>query len=124
LLQIVVPGVEHVVVRELSIHRDRFAGNDRAQRRQRDLPVQRRIDAAHRREARELLRDHVLLFRPGDHVAVAALIERDGGIDVEAIDRRIFRRLEFFLRELAARRDDRRVEIDGTGILAARSAQP
>ena len=66
-LQVVVPGIEHVVVAGTLIEwQPAAAGHRCAQAGQRDLTIHRRKRAALRSEARELLADDVLLGRSID----------------------------------------------------------
>ena len=78
-----------------------------AQGGQRRLAIERREGAAHGAEARELLVDDGELFVLDLHGRVAAGIERDGGIDEEAVDPGVLGGGVLLERRLAVSRDDR-----------------
>jgi hypothetical protein len=123
-LEIVVPGREHVVIAELAIRREAAAGHCGAQRFQRDLSIERCVQLALSAEASELCAHDAVLFRPRLHVAVRRGIVRDRRIHVETIDGCVRIGFERFVAEFAIRRDDRRREIDSARVLATRAAQP
>jgi hypothetical protein len=91
---------------------------------ERDLPVDRREEAASAGEVGELLADNFGLFEAGRGVGVALRVTRDGGIDVETVDRRIVRDAGVLLRERAVGVDAG----DGCGLLSGvvsvRAAEP
>src|SRR5205085_10681998 len=124
MLKVILPGIAHVVVDEFPVSRQRLAGERGTQRRQRHLPVERRVDAAYRAEARELLADDVLLLRPCGHVAVGRRVVRDRGVDVEAIDRRLWVCLPGLARQLAVGGDGGGGHIGSAGVLATGAAEP
>ena len=121
-IDIVLPGVAHIVVLEPARKRSACAGAGEKTPKsgQRDLPVHRSVRTALRSEARELLTDDIHFGRIGSHVAVRRRIGRYGRINVEAIDRRLRVGSPFLLRQLAIGSDDRGREIDIAGIMMAR----
>ena len=88
MFEIILPGIEHIVVTKGQINRHNSAGEEGAQRGQGHLAVKRRVDAALRTEAGKLGADNVQFLRAGDHVAVGRRVVGDSGIHIEAIDRR------------------------------------
>ncbi len=124
MFQVVIPGIEHVVVGQGTVHGHRRAAKEGPQRREGDLAVHGRIDPALRSKAGKLRAHHAFFFRTRDHIAVAGGIGRDCGIDVEAIDRRVRVGGPGFARQFAAGGDDGRGHVNGTGVLPAGTAEP
>src|ERR1700682_1869108 len=124
MFEIVVPGVEAFVVSKGSIGCHGSPGNEGAQRGESHLSVKRRVDAALRTEARKLRADDTQFLRARYHVAVARRIVRDRRVDIEAIDRRFRIGGPLLARQLAARGNDRRGQINGAGILPAWATEP
>jgi hypothetical protein len=110
---VVLPGVDDVVEREVAIDVDRPARDQVEQRRQRHLPVNRREHPADRAEPRRLLADDEDLLELGRHqVAVAGLVERDRRVDVEAVELGLARRFPALDARRAATLDAGGVHVD------------
>ena len=125
MLQVIVPRIAHIVVAEPAIERRAAAaGHGLSQAGERELPIERRVRTARRREPRKLLPNDIAFRRVCRHVAVGAGIGRNRGVDVEAIDRRVGIRLPRFARQLAIGRDDGGAVVDRARVLATRTAQP
>ena len=91
--EVIVPGVLDIGVGDrrphTAGHRQGMTRHHRRQGRQGELPVDWRIEPAACREAGKLLLDHLLLGWLDGQVGQHAGVGRDGGIDVEAVDRRL-----------------------------------
>src|SRR4030095_13733337 len=123
-LEIVIPGVPHVVVLNTAYERSTSAGKPRPKSGQRDLPIQRSIRAAFRGEARKLLTDDVEFRRVRRHVAVGGRISCNCGINVEAVDWRVWIRLPCLSVQLPIGRNDCRCQINVTCIVSSGPAEP
>ena len=90
--EIVGPGVIDIVVgvgRRAARRHGAGAGHAGAQGAERELAVHRREEAALAAEAGELRLHDVELFRSRHEVGLGEGIERDGRVNVEAVDRRV-----------------------------------
>ena len=124
-LEIMVPRTQHILIGHGPIGSHRLAHHGRAQGRQGDLAIERRIGSALGREPCKLLVDHRALFGRDGHGRIAAGVFRHGGIDIETVDGRIGGGAEGLGGQLPISANNGSVLLGlATDIITARAAQP
>lgn len=123
---VLLPGVEDVTVGERGIDRNRRRSPELGdQRRQRDLTIDRREDAADRSQTCRLLADNEqLLVRTRHQIAVAARVGRDRRVDVEAVELRMARGLPPLHLRVSVGLDDGGVEVVVAHVVDVGTAEP
>ena len=122
--EVVFPGGLDVGVGQLAVGGDILAAAEGVEGGERHLPVGGRVEAAGGAEAGELLAHDLALFRAERGVGVGRGVLRDGGVDVEAIDRRVGGGREEFGLQCSIGGDDGDGGVLRAGIVAAGAAEP
>ena len=123
--EVFAPGSLDVLIGQVPVGVSyRLAHQHGRQRGQGDLTIHGRVEAALGAEAGELAQHYVGLRRLDRHGRVGARVGGNGGIDVEAVDRRVRIGVEALNGRRPVGLDDRRVEVDSAGVVAPRPAKP
>ena len=124
IFQVIVPSVCHIAVGPAKRWNDLRSRNFSRSAHHRDLPIFRRVHPADVGEAGELLLDNPAFFGTFVPVRIGTLVQRNCGVDVEAIYRRIFRRIERLESHRAIGPHYRGRQILIAGVFATGQAEP